>query len=118
MCARQHQKATPVNGSQLFVMLFAVMVSSISLWSVIVVIQSPILKLKPLWIIGCLFGIIGFGIDWTTPDDIILLFGITIPVVMVFKVVATGHVIVKTGFPIVSIVALFKARGHIRTNGG
>ena len=67
--------------------------------------------------IGCLFGFVGFGIDWTTPDDVIILFGITIPVVMVFKVVAKGQMIVKTGFPIVSVVALIKARGAVPAKG-
>ena len=50
----------------------------------------------------------GLGIDWSAPDDLILLFGVTIPVVMVFKVLVTGHVYVKTGFPIIAIVALIK----------
>ena len=105
-----------MNGSQVVVALFAIMVAALSLWSVILVIRSPALTLKPLWVIGCLFGFIGLGIDWTTPDDVILLLGITIPVVMVFKVVATGQIIVKTGFPIVSVVALIKARGAVQTN--
>jgi len=106
-----------MNGSQVFVALFAMLVAALSLWSVIVVVRSPVLTLKPLWVIGCLFGFVGFGIDWTTPDDVIILFGITIPVVMVFKVVATGQIIVKTGFPIVSVVALIKAHGTVPANG-
>lgn len=106
-----------MNGSQIFVLLFAILVATISFWSVIVVIRSPTLTLKPLWVIGCLFGFVGFGIDWTTPYDVIILFGITIPVVMVFKVVATGQVIVKTGFPIVSAVALISAHRAKPANG-
>lgn len=106
-----------MNGSQIFVALFAVVVAAISLWSVIAVVRSRALKFKPLWVIGCLFGFIGFGIDWTTPDDVIILFGITLPVVMVFKVVATGQIIVKTGFPIISVIALVKARGAFPVNG-
>ncbi len=107
-----------MNVSQILVVLFAVMAASFSIWSVIVVVRSPIFKLKPLWIIGCLFGFIGLGINWTTPDDLVLLVGITIPVVFVFKVVATGQVIVKTGFPIVSAVALYIARDTILPNDG
>jgi hypothetical protein len=106
-----------VNGPQIFVALFAVLVAALSLWSVIVVIRSRHLKFKPLWVIGCLFGFMGFGVDWTTPDDVVILFGILIPVVTAFKVVASGHVIVKTGFPIVSVVALFMARNTAATNG-
>ena len=107
-----------MNGSQIFVALFAILVAAISLCSIIAVIRSPALTLKPLWLTGCLFGFIGIGIDWTSPNDVIFLFGVTVPVVMVFKVVATGQIIVKTGFPIVSVVALIKARGVVPTDGG
>ncbi|WP_426265486.1 hypothetical protein [Sphingomonas sp. PWP1-2] len=106
-----------MNVSQILVVLFAVIAASFSIWSVTVVIRYPIFKLKPLWVIGCLFGFIGLGINWTTPDNLFLIFGITIPVVTVFKV-ATGQVIVKTGFPIVSAVALYIARNIILPNDG
>jgi membrane protein implicated in regulation of membrane protease activity len=55
-----------------------------------------------------LFGFIGLGIDWTTPDDLILLIGVSIPVVNVFTVLATGQTIIKTGFPIIAVAALIK----------
>jgi hypothetical protein len=48
---------------------------------------------------------------------VVILLGILIPEVTAFKVVASGHVIVKTGFPIVSVVALFMARNTAATNG-
>jgi hypothetical protein len=115
--SNQTEKAASMNGYQTFVVLFAALVVVISLWSIIVVVRSPVLKLKPLWVIGCLFGFIGIGIDWTKPNDVVMLFGITIPMVMVFKVIATGQVIVKTGFPIVSVVALVKAGGNRSANG-
>jgi hypothetical protein len=99
-----------VNGYQLTVLLFALLVSAICLWATIVIIRSPRLRFKPLWIIGSLFGFVGLGIDWTAPDDIVFLFGISIPVVTMFKLAATGHVIVKTGFPVVAAVALAEAR--------
>lgn len=99
-----------MSAGQIFVGSFAALVAVISLWSMIVVVRSPAFKLKPLWVIGCLIGFVGLGIDWTTPGDVIILFGITVPVVWVFKIMATGQVIVKTGFPIVSVVVLVKAR--------
>lgn len=101
-----------MNGSQIFVLIFAMLAVAISLWSIVVVIRSPGFKLKPLWLIGCLFGFMGVGINWTTPDDIIMLFGVTIPVVIVFKVMATGQVILQAGFPVVSVVALVKVLGN------
>lgn len=98
-----------MNFYQIIVALFAVLVVATSIGSIVVVIRSPVFKLKVLWVIGCLFGFVGVGINWTTPNDLVLLFGISVPVVMVFKVLVTGQVIVKTGFPIVSLVAFAKA---------
>jgi hypothetical protein len=98
-----------VNIYQVIVFGFAVLVVAVSAGAVVVVAKTPNLRFKPLWIIGSLLGFVGLGIEWTKPDDIILLFGVSIPVVMVFKVIATGQVIVKTGFPVVAIIALVKA---------
>lgn len=98
-----------MNGYQVCVALFAAFVIAVSLWSIVVVVRSPAFRFKPLWIIGCLAGFVGLGLDWTYPGDLIILVGVTIPVVMVLKTV-TGHVLVKTGLPIVAAVALSKAR--------
>jgi len=98
-----------MNVYQIIVALFAVLVVATSIGSIVVVIRSSVFRLKVLWVIGCLFGFVGFGIDWTTPNDLVLLFGISVPVIMVFKVLVTGQVIVKTGFPIFSLVAFAKA---------
>jgi hypothetical protein len=59
--------------------------------------------------VGSLFGFVGVGLNWTQPDDLILLFGVQIPPVVVFKVLATQFVIVKAQFPIVALVALGKS---------
>ncbi|MGR6328563.1 hypothetical protein ACU5AX_05835 [Sphingomonas sp. XXL09] len=98
-----------MNVYQIIVILFAALVIATSIGSILMIIRHALFKLKVLWIIGCLFGFIGLGINWTMPNDLILLFGISVPVVMVFKVMMTGQVIVKTGFPIVSLVAFVKA---------
>lgn len=98
-----------MNVYQIVAALFAVLVIAISIGSIVVVVLSPVFNLKVLWVIGCLFGFVGLGINWTTPNDLILLFGISVPVVMVSKVLITGQVIVKTGFPIVSLEAFAKA---------
>ena len=55
---------------------------------------------------GSLFGFVGVGLNWTQPDDLILLFGVQIPPVVVFKVLATQFVIVKAQF---SVAALGKS---------
>ncbi len=100
-----------MNGYQAFIVLFATMIAVISVWSIIVVARSDCFRFKALWCLGCLVGFVGFGINWTRPNDIILLFGFTVPVFMVFKIIATGQVVVKTGFPVVSVVALVKSAG-------
>ena len=60
-----------------------------------------------LWVIGSLVGFVGLGVDWSQPDDVYLLFGITVPVV--WTIAVDGHLIVKTGFPIDAAVALVEA---------
>jgi hypothetical protein len=99
-----------MSASQLVVLVFALFVAVLSLSSVVAIIRSPHMRAKPLWIIGSLFGFIGLGMSWTSSSDLFLLFGVTVPVVMIFKVLPAGPVIVKTGFPFVAAVALAKAR--------
>lgn len=107
-----------MNGYQLSVVLFALIVLVISLWSIVAVVRSRDFRWKPVWVVGCLFGFVGLGIDWTHPNDLILLVGISAPVVIVFKVLTTGQVIIKTGFPVVSVVALAKAHWRIPSIDG
>ena len=97
-----------MNIYQLVVLAFALSAIALSLWAIWAIIRSPDLRFKPLWIMGSLFGFIGLSINWTTPDDLILLFGVSIPVVMIFTVLATGQTIIKTGFPIIAVAALIK----------
>jgi hypothetical protein len=99
-----------VNGSQIAVVLFGLLSIAVCLWAVVVIIRSPRLRFKPLWLIGSLFGFAGLGLDWTRPDDLTLLFGISIPVVNVYELGATGPAIVKALFPVVAAIALAEAR--------
>jgi hypothetical protein len=96
-----------LNGYQLFIALFGLLSLAVSAWAVWCVAKAR-LPYKPAWILGSLFGFIGFGIVWTQPDDLAILFGVQIPPVSVFQVVATGVVIVKVQFPIIALVALAK----------
>ncbi|WP_374652202.1 hypothetical protein [Rhizorhabdus sp.] len=98
-----------MNGLQIFTSIFAVTAMAVSLTAIVAVLRSD-LRHKWLWVIGSLVGFIGPGINWTVPDDIALLFGVSIPPVMVFKLLAAGQWYVKTGFPIVAIVALARSR--------
>ena len=100
-----------MNAYQMIVLAFALLVSAIIFWAIWAITRSPSLRFKPLWIAGSLFGVpIGLGMNWTTPNDIVLLFGVSVPAVMVFTVVATGQIIIKTGFPIIAIAALIAVR--------
>jgi acetoacetyl-CoA reductase len=107
LCRRRHGELE-MNASQLFVLLFALLAIAIDLWAIVVVVRTPNVRYRLLWIIGSLVGLIGFSIDWTQPDDIYLMFGIMVPVVWVG--ILGSHVIVKTGFPIIAAVALAEVR--------
>lgn len=99
-----------MNGSQLAVVLFGLFSAAICLWAVVVIIRSRRLRFKSLWLIGSVFGFAGLGLDWTAPDDLWFLIGVTIPVVTVFKMAAGGHVMVKAFFPVIGAIALAEGR--------
>ena len=97
-----------MTGYQLLVSLFGLICLALSIWAIWCVAKSKV-RHKAAWIIGSLFGFVGFGLNWTRPNDLILLLGVQIPPVMVFEVLATHVVIVKVQFPIVALVALGKS---------
>ena len=98
-----------MNGNQIFVGCFGLFSLAVSAWALWCVARSR-LPYKPAWMLGCLFGFVGFGLVWTKADHLVLLLGIEIPPVNVFTIAATGDQIVKTGFPVVAVVALAKSR--------
>ncbi|MDZ7282094.1 hypothetical protein N4G62_08655 [Sphingomonas sanguinis] len=91
---------------------FAVMVLGLSIWAIYAIVKDDGFQRKALWIFGSLLGLVGLGINWSKPDDVILLIGFTIPPVMVFKLLPAGPVLVKTGFPVVAVRALYKVYGR------
>lgn len=103
-----------MNGYQLVVLLGSLLFAALSIGAVVVVIRSPVLRHKPWWVTGSLFGFAGFGIDWTVPSNVFIEFGARIPVVMIFMPFASGHVIVKSMFPVVAVIALIKAGSSSR----
>jgi hypothetical protein len=98
-----------MSGSQIFVAGFGTASVALSIFAIWMVVKSPAMRHKPLWIIGSLIGVVGFSINWSAPGDLFMLFGFQIPPVMVMAL-GSDHVIVKTAFPIVAIVAIAKSR--------
>lgn len=94
-----------MTGYQLTVAFFGLISVATSGWAVWCVARSKI-RYKMAWIIGSLLGFVGFGINWTKPDDLIWLFGIQIPPIAIFEVLATQVVMVKAMFPIGAVFAL------------
>lgn len=97
-----------MNGCQLIITLLGLISLAVSFWAILCVARSRI-RYKAAWIIGSLFGFAGLGIVWTKPDDLILLIGVQIPPVTIFKVLGTQFVIVKVQFPVVALLALGKS---------
>ncbi len=62
---------------------------------------------KPLWIAGCLFGFVGFGVDPSSGDDLLMHFGIQVPVVHGMWSSVAG-LSIKAMFPVIAAVALFR----------
>jgi hypothetical protein len=98
-----------MSGYQLLVTLFGLISLAASIWAIWCVARSKI-RYKAAWIIGSLLGFVGLGLNWTKPEDLILLVGVQIPPVVVFEVLATQFVIVKAQFPLVAVVALAKSQ--------
>ncbi len=97
-----------MNVYQLLVVAFALAVVGLSGWAIVAIIRSKTLRWKPLWIVGSLLGTVGLGINWSQPDDVIVLVGLMIPPLMVFKILPLGPVLVKTGLPVIAMIALGK----------
>lgn len=93
---------------QILVSSFGLISLAVSGWAIWRVTKSQ-MRYKAAWIIGSLFGFVGLGVNWTKPDDLIFLFGVQIPPVVISKVLATQFVLVKVTFPVVALVALSKS---------
>ena len=60
---------------------------------------------RPLWIAGCLFGFVGFGLNPASGDDLLMHFGLQIPVVYGMWSSVEGLSIIAM-FPVIAAVAL------------
>jgi hypothetical protein len=64
---------------------------------------------KFLWIVGCLFGFVGFGLAPESGNDLLMHFGLQIPVVHGKWSSAEGLTL-KAMYPVVAVVALSRLR--------
>lgn len=96
-----------MSGTQVFLILFAIASVAVCVLAIWRVARAPGLGYKPLWILGCLFGFVGFGASLNTPGDLYLQFGIQIPVILI-RWFGGGEVVLKALFPVVAAVALVK----------
>ncbi|TMJ18670.1 MAG: hypothetical protein E6G92_02180 [Alphaproteobacteria bacterium] len=99
--------AQPMSGFQLFAGIFAIVSIAASALAVWRVATAPGAKYKPLWIVGSLFGFVGFATTLNAPGDLYLQFGIQIPVLLIWRI-GGGGILLKTLFPLVAIVALVR----------
>jgi hypothetical protein len=95
---------------QLFVGAFGLAAVAVSLLAVWRVARTPGLRFKAVWIVGCLFGFVGFAVNWSAPGDLYLEFGVQIPVVLLLWPPGGGPVVVRAMFPLVAVVALARSR--------
>lgn len=98
---------------QIIVVLFGVASVVVCGWAIIAICRSSVLRRKPLWIFGSLFGFAGLGINWTQPDDVFLEFGIQIPVWQVLYLTQTHEVVAKIMFPVIALIALFESKAPV-----
>jgi hypothetical protein len=101
-----------MTGLQMFVGSFGLAALAVSILAVRRILKSPHMRYKPLWIVGCLFGFVGFGLNWSAPGDLFFVFGAQIPFVRVLWTAGNGAVVIKAMFPVVAIVALERSRAR------
>ena len=91
---------------QIFIILFGCAALVVTVWAIWSIVKTPDLQKKPLWIVGSLFGFVGFSINWTSPENLFFWFGFRIPFFSVFTFVGSGQWLVEIGVPIIAVVAL------------
>jgi hypothetical protein len=67
--------------------------------------RSPWFEKKVLWTVGCLLGFVGFAVDPRAEGDLLLQFGVQIPVV-ILKWSSVKGLTLKALFPVIAAVAL------------
>ena len=65
-------------------------------------------RTKPFWLIGSLVGVLGLGIEWSAHDDLVLEFGVQVPLLQFAVLMPAGVAVTKTMFPVVAMAALLK----------
>jgi len=100
-----------MSATQVFVGVWAIASVVICLLAVWRVATTSKISYKPLWIIGSLFGFVGFATTLNTPGDLHMDVGIQVPVLLIWT--ANGGLSLKAMFPLVAAVALavIDARG-------
>jgi hypothetical protein len=108
-----------VNGVQIFVSLFALASLAVSAAAVRCILKTPHMRHKPGWIIGCLAGFVGFSVGAAghPPGDLIMEFGVQLPVLMLRWSAGDGRVHIKALFPLIALVALIRLRDRAEAGG-
>lgn len=96
-----------MDGVTVFVAAFAMVCAVVCGMAVVAVWKAKNLTRKPLWILGCLLGFVGFAVD-PSDGDLLLLLGVQIPVVSGIWSSGMGLTL-KASFPIIALFALAKA---------
>jgi hypothetical protein len=94
--------------TQIFVVCFAIVSASVSAVAIYRVWNSPRFQNRFLWTAGCLLGFVGFALDPRAEGDLLLHFGVQIPVV-ILKWGSVKGLTLKALFPIIAAVALARA---------
>ena len=94
-----------------FTVAFAVVCVFVSGFAVVRIWKSDDFSNKPLWILGCLLGFVGFTVDPRRDGHLLFAFGVQIPVVYFLWSSAKGLAL-KAMFPVIAVVALTKLGGR------
>ena len=97
-----------------FVFIFAAVCILVTGMAIIGILKTPDHPNKLLWIVGCLVGFVGFGVAPASGNDLLMNFGLQIPVVNARWSSVEGLTL-KAMFPVVAVVALSRL-SRLRAN--
>ena len=90
-----------------FVTIFAAVCVFVTALAIIRILKTKYHPYKLLWIAGCIFGFVGFGLAPASSDDLLTHFGVQVPVVIGMWSNVEG-ISLKAMFPLIAVVALFR----------
>jgi hypothetical protein len=99
--------------SQITLIFFALTSLIVTIWAIVDIVRSPVLRYKWLWVFGSLFSFFGMSTSIANPGDLFFWVGFNIPGIRVAGM-ANGDILLTAGVPVIALIVLAKTRYYSR----